>query len=262
MINIDTNNFNESLRQSKKLLDEHRKRLSDLINPFFSNSLSKKEVIELCNLGKFILRTGNEIKILSKSESPDFLVDKSGEIVGIEIEAIYNTNFVQDVKSKQQLLENAAIEFRERHPDINIFVNFQFKNDFLVRQAEKKDSTEKIINYIHNFVIGKFDQKPDFIESIHTMKHSRLDFAYDQGAYFVNHINDRLIEEAIQKKESKYENYVANSKTDHQWLLITIDSGASESYVIDEDTFFKRVSSRFERIYILEDFSNQITRIK
>jgi hypothetical protein len=94
------------------------------------------------------------------------------------------------------------------------------------------------------------------------MKHSRLDFAYDQGAYFVNHINDKLIEEAIQKKESKYEKYVANSKTDHQWLLITIDSGASESYVIEEDNSLKQVSSRFERIYILEDFSNQITRIK
>ena len=98
MVNIDTNNFNQSLRQAKKLLDEHRKRLSDLINPFLSESLSRKEVIELCNLGKFILQTDNEIKILSKSESPDFLVDRSGEIVGIEIEAIFNTDFVQDVR--------------------------------------------------------------------------------------------------------------------------------------------------------------------
>lgn len=263
MVRIDTKDFNESIRQVKKLLDEHKMKLGDLITPFLSESLSKKEVVELCNLGKFILQINDEIKILSKNESPDFLVENNGELVGVEIEAIFNTKFVQDVKSKQRLLENAAIEFRERFPDINLFVNFQFKNNFIVRQADKKGLIEKIINYIHSFITsGDNHLKPSFVESIYTMKHSRLNFSYDQGAYFVNHIDDKLIEEAIQKKENKYENYVANSKTTHQWLLITIDSGANESYVIDEDKSIKHVSSKFKRIYILEDFSNRITKIK
>lgn len=262
MVNIDRNNFNESLRQAKKILDEDKKRLGDLINPFLSESLSEKEIVELCNLGKFILQINDEIKILSKRESPDFLIDINGEIVGVEIEAIYNTEFVQDVKSKQRLLENAAIEFRKRYPDINIFINFQLKDDFLVRQIEKKDSIEKIINYIHGFVSNNPSQKPDFVESIYSMNHSGLNFSYSQGAYFVNHINDNLIEEAIQKKEIKFDEYVANSKTAQQWLLIIIDSGAVESYMIDEDKLVKKFLSRFERIYILEDFKSQITRIK
>ena len=94
------------------------------------------------------------------------------------------------------------------------------------------------------------------------MNYSGLNFSYNQGAYFVNHINDNLIEEAIQKKEIKFDEYVANSKTVQQWLLIIIDSGAVESYMIDEDNPVKKFLSRFERIYILEDFKSQITRIK
>lgn len=262
MVNIDRNNFNESLRQAKKVFDKDKKRLGDLISPFLSESLNKKEVVELCNLGKFILQISDEIKILSKRESPDFLIDNNGEVIGLELEAIYNNEFVQDVKSKERLLENAAIEFHKRYPNINIFINFQLKDDFLVRQMDKKDSIEKIINYIHGFVSNNPFQRPDFVESIYSMNHTGLNFSYNQGAYFVNHINDKLIEEAIQKKEIKIDDYVANSKTTHQWLLIIIDSGAVESYMIGEDKPLKKTLSRFERIYILEDFKSQITRIK
>lgn len=262
MVNIDVNNFNESIRQAKRTLDKESERLKEVVSPFLSGSLNKKEVVEICNLGKFILNTNEPIKIISKNESPDFLVDYNGKIVGIELEAIFNRKFVQDVKSKQQLLENAANEFRQRFPSLNIFVNFEFKNDFLVRQSDKKDHIEKIVKYVYGLMTNSASNKPDFIESVHTMKHTRLNFSYNQGAYFVNHINDKLIEEAIQKKERKFDNYVENSKTEHQWLLIIIDSGTTESYATDEDTQLKKVSSKFERIYLVEDFSNQIARTK
>ena len=56
MVNIDRNNFNESLRQAKKVFDKDKKRLGDLISPFLSESLNKKEVVELCNLGSLSYR--------------------------------------------------------------------------------------------------------------------------------------------------------------------------------------------------------------
>lgn len=262
MVSINANNFNESLRQAKKVIDEQKRKLNSLISPFLTKSLSKKEVIELGNLGKFILQIDEDVKILAKRESPDFVIENKGTLIGLEIEGIFNAEKVQSVKSIEKLFENAAVKFREIYPDIKALVNFQIDRSFVVRQKEKKEKIEQIINYVYGLISKNTVQKPDFIESTEIMKHSRLNFNYFQGAYFVNHINDELIKKAIQKKEDKFENYTANSNTAHQWLLIVIDSGAAESYVIDEDISLKKVSSKFERIYILEDLINQVTRIK
>ena len=79
----------------------------------------------------------------------------------------------------------------------------------------------------------------------------------------VSPLTTSLVEEVITKKENKINNYL-NKMVDEIWLLIIVSHSHPESYEIfeEDEHLFANFSSKFDKVYILEDFKSKIYQLK
>lgn len=263
MITLDRNNLEESLKEAKKRMNDFGNKLKFIINPFIDDTLPKKEVIEVCHVGKFLVVLDKEIKLLEKAKppKPDFIIEYAGEKIGLEVERIFNLEEVQNIKSKQGLFEKAAHEFENSNPKINVMVNFWTIEGFKFEGNDKKSLISEINSFVVEIVNGNNPVYPSFIEKADFIPHSRVNFNFNEGGYSSEDISNLTLNEAIQKKEAKFSQYKLNTGLDRQWLLLVSDIG-SDSFNIEDVELPKEIESQFEHIYLLEDFEARVTEIK
>jgi len=65
----------------------------------------------------------------------------------------------------------------------------------------------------------------------------------------------------IQKKEAKFNQYREASGLERQWLLLVSGIG-SDSFNIEDVELCEEIESQFEHIYLLEDFEARVTEMK
>ena len=238
--------------------------LEIIIRPFLTDNLSEKQKIEICHVGKFLTLLEGKIEIVERSESPDFIISFNGEMIGLEHERIINTSNKKNIKSKSEFFFNAAKIFKTKYPGYNVLVNFWLED---LKFEWKKNEAPKLWDQIADYIYSQINKdtlglKPEFIDDILIMNHNKVCFKYNEGPYYVNNIEKKLLFEAIQKKESKLNNYKYNSKLEKQWLLIVIGETSADSYEFEEDHDTIEIKTDYDKIFLMEDFNCKLREIK
>jgi len=236
----------------------------DIITPFLNDELKSAKTIELFHLGKFLYKLREKYIINSLSESPDFIIENECKNVGVEIVSIY-TKIVEVEKFKQQLLKFSEKKFIEKYPDINFFASVYFKDKELKLQKHQLfEEAEKIADYIYNiYKQQNLTYVSETIKEVEFINSSQLSFSYNPGGYMVNNLTPELVISTISKKEKKIITYKQRN-LDEIWLLIVVSQSSPESYEIfeEDEHLFKNFDSKFDKIYILEDFKMEIYCLK
>jgi len=220
----------------------------------------KQKILELCHVGKFMCSYFDDFEIVRVSERPDFLISNAHLTIGLEHQLILDQKtkeregFYDDVfeKVEQKLIQDDTLP--------NFLINIILKQDVDRTSRNKSFIVETIAEIIRRFIRTGQLVDNDFIEDASKMNHSRKTLNANFGGYLQQAINKNLILEAIQKKEENVGSYVKNSVLS-QWLLLVIGSISESSYEVDNE-FDIKIDSKFEKIFLYEDFQNRLFELK
>ena len=258
MLNIDP----EELKKAISKIKENQKCLNEIIGPFLTKDLSRNQVIELCQVGKFIWLLDPSATIVRHDDSPDFIISVNGKKIGLEHERVFNTSLVEKNKSLTKLFDDAAEVFKRRYPDVNILANIRLENDdFTFKKVETAKMKNEIADYVFSLITAKTVLKPSVIEKVHIMPHTQLAFCYNPGAYIVNDIEADELKKAVLKKEPRIDKYRMKSGIQEQWLLIVIGSASPDSFEFSNNPFKLEIQTKFGKVFLLEDISDQIWQL-
>jgi hypothetical protein len=253
----------EKLKEMMQNVKSSSERVEKIIKPFMSDNLSRKQGIELCQVGKFLSLLEVPTTIIERRESPDFIISNGGELIGLEHESILDEKIASDYRSVSDLFNDAATLFSQKYPDVKLLANIYLSVDKLVfKKHERTGIIEKIVDYIFNYITDVDTIKPDFIDSLSVTKHSRVDFVYNPGAHYVDSLNEERLISAILKKEKKIADYKKKTGLQKQWLLLTIGTLGPDSFEYGDAPFHVDITTDYDGIFLLEDFHNNLWRIK
>lgn len=240
-----------------------REEVEKLIQPFSSDKMTENKSEELLHVGKFLALIKGS-KIIERPDPPDFIISYKNEKIGLEHERILIFEKAKKLKSTQRLFEDSAKLFSEKYPGFNFLAVFYLTTDELTFQSKDKSKLKsEIVKYIYALKFEKERiKKPSFIDKVIFMEHYGVGFTYNPGAYFVNYLSTGILREHIQKKEDLIAKYIEKSKLDRQWLLLVSGMPFPYAYEIGDIPINIEIESRFERIYLMEDSSYKIFRIK
>ena len=131
------------------------------------------------------------------------------------------------------------------------------------RKVDKPGILKIMIQLIENYI--KFNHLPenDYIDSLFLMPHSRLSFNCNLGGWWQKYLDINSLKEAIIKKEKKINEYRLNSGTKEQWLLVVVGSVGESSYSVDSVESIQRgVKTKFDKVFLLEDFQANLYEIE
>ncbi len=245
--------------------NKERDELGKIILPIVEKyNLPQKELIEVCQVGKFIYKLNENLSIIEKPDPPrpDFILKNYSKLIGLEHTRIFSENSKKYNQIKS-LFEYSEKIFAKLYPNEKVFASINIYNDsFEYKQFQKRELAESIAQYIQSLITNQEGQKPDFIENIKIMKHSNVSFNFDEKNWQSPYLTNERLNEEIKKKEAKLEIYKANeSEIDEYWLILLIGSLSSVSYQLNENEDYKN-HSKFDRVYLMADFDAKIIRIK
>lgn len=259
-INMDV--LKSLIADSKK---NEREALGEVINPILDKyDLDKKEVLELCQIGKFVCKIDSEIRIIDKPKppSPDFIMGFNNKLIGLEHTQILTEQAGQYLKIKN-LIDYAKLIFESKYPDNNVHASISIKDDKLdYKQNEKASLAEQIADSVQLKRLSSDFELPDFITRIRTTKNSKVSFSYIENGWQSNYLTRERLKQEIVKKESKISGY-RNSAFElvEFWLVLLIGSPTPYSYELNEMENYE-MDSKFDRVYLMADFDAEIIRVK
>lgn len=221
---------------------------------------NKKKIIELCHIGKFLMFFDNQYKIEKVCEEPDFIITNGKNIIGLEHQVLIDSKSKEREGFFNNLIKLSEKELR-KDTDLPNFLANVYVNPYFQGKINKKQELVKEISQIVKIYIqtGKLIES-EIIDRISSMKHSQISLSPIMGAWRQKEINEDLIKNAIKKKEKKIDNYLKNTHAP-QWLLIVIGSLGESSYQI-ENEFDLTIETKFNKVYVMEDFSTNLYEMK
>lgn len=239
--------------------------LGDLIYPHLNllqnnRHENQQKILELCQVGKFLLSFNGEIIINQLSEKPDFILKFGSTLIGCEHMIIVDN----EEKQKEGFYENifSIVENQLRKDQIlpNFLANCYISKKASYKINEKEDTIQIIKNVISQFVLSGILIENPFIRKISSMPHSQISLSPNHGAWIQKIISADKICQAIRKKEAKIEEY-RKKNADEIWLLMVIGSTGASSYEWDQNIKID-IETKFNKIFVLEDFDNKVHIIK
>ena len=239
--------------------------MSGVINLILDNyELERKEILEVCQIGKFVQEIDAEIQIVDKPKppSPDFIIRYNNQLIGLEHTQIYSADRSRYLKI-QTLLRSGEEKFKLKYPDENLLASISFRNDkFDYKQKDKPKLAEKIADYIYWTKTGTQFKLPDFLTEITTNRHNQVSFWYDETNWNSEYLTRERLKTEILKKEPKIQEYKNGAQNlSEYWLVLVIGSLSSVSYKINESENY-RLKSDFDRVYLIADFDAKIISVK
>jgi len=261
-------NFEIKIDDIKKLISNaknERNELGKIINPILDNyDLEKKEILEVCQIGKFVLKVDANIKIKEKPQppAPDFVIEYESKLIGLEHTRILTKNADRHLRIVT-LLDFAETIYSSKYSDCNVHAIISIKNDELnYKQSEKSDLANLIADLVYSARSGKAIQLPDFISNLRTTRHSKITFTYDERNWQSELLTKNRLEKEIKKKEKKIIGYKKSEQgLSEYWLVLLIGSLSSISYELDENENYE-TESKFDRVYLMADFDADIIKVK
>lgn len=138
----------------------------------------------------------------------------------------------------------------------NIYIHPSFKGKI----SDKQKIVHEIYKLIRGYIKTGELAENEIIDSVFSMDHSQISLCPNLEAWWQKKISDKTIISAIKKKENKINNYIRNTNLP-QWLLIVIGGVGESSYRFEND-FNLKVETKFDKVFLLEDFYNNLFEIK
>jgi hypothetical protein len=255
----------EDIKRLVKQAKEEKAELVRIINPILNNfELNKQEILEVCQIGKFVLKINSEIQITDKPKppNPDFIISYNKLLIGLEHTQILTDDASRIFKIKS-LLDYAEQIFETKYPNINVHAIISIQNDeWNYKQKDKPKLAENIADFVRWTVLGLEFELPEKITWIKTSNHSQVSFTYKEKKWQAEYLTRERLNVEILKKESKIQFYEKSDKgLSEIWLVLMMGSLSSVSYELNELENYQ-MESKFDRVYLMADFDAKILRIK
>lgn len=249
------------------MVSDFRKEHSELgkiINPIIEKyNLPRKEILEVCQIGKFAYKVNSEIKIIEKPKppDPDFIIELNSKLIGLEHTRVFTEN-ADNYNRVISIIHLAEEIFSSQFPNDIVSTIISIKDDRInYKQIEKRKLATELANYIYNSYKGVEIEIPSFVAALKVTKHSKLSFSYKEKKWQGPYLTKERLEIEIKKKEKKIEKYKkGNNKITEFWLVLLVGSLNSASYQLDENLNYK-TESIFDQVYLMADFDAEIIRI-
>ncbi|HAQ20035.1 MAG TPA: hypothetical protein DCR40_12515 [Prolixibacteraceae bacterium] len=260
--------FGINIEDLKKLISEskiEKIELGKIINPILEKyDLEKKEILEVCQIGKFVYRIDSGIQIIDKPKppAPDFIIKYNATLIGLEHTRILTKDASKYLKIVS-LLDFAKKIYSIKYPNANVLATISIKNDKLdYRKNEKADLAKEIADLVYAHQSNGSIVLPDFITKIRTTRHSQITFNYSEKNWESKYLTRERLKEEIQKKEQKIKEYKKSKlELSEIWLVLLIGSLNSVSFRLNDKEKYE-TCSEFDRVYLKTDFDDDIIRIK
>ena len=252
VMKIFRNNYNRNLLEKK---------VNKFIEPLRADyEKNQKKIIEICHVGKFLSLLNNEININRIFEEPDFILNDGNKIIGLEHQVIINTGKIQIEGFYKNIFQKVEIKIQNEYPEYKFLANCYLKNNLLVELSRKEYLINEIYETVIEFLRSNILNDNEIIEDILVLPHKKVRLSTNFGGWTQKFISEDVIYSAINKKEKKISNYIDNCGK-RQWLLMVIGGLGETSYEMDENLKLS-FDSKFDEIYIIEDFNNVLYKIK
>ncbi len=242
-----------------------REALGKIINPIISKyNLPKKEILEVCQIGKFVYKIDSDISIAEKPNPPrpDFIIQHQSKLVGLEHTRIFTKN-AENYNRTKSIIEYSEDVYKELYPEDKVHGIISIVGDNLeYKQNQKKEVATAIANYV-KCVKNKINaEKPHYIENVRTTIHSQISFTYKEQNWQSGFLTKERLEQEIRKKETRLKIYKEDeTELSEYWLVLLIGSLTSASYELNEDQNYETISE-FDRVYLMADFDAKVIRVK
>ena len=246
--------FVETSKQLKKKITKH------LIGLDRTKKDDKQKILEICQIGKLIATYFNEYEIIELREKPDFIISNGLASIGLEHQIIVDF----ESKSEEGFYENIYHKVEQnlaKDPEIsNVLVNLFLKKSLSFKVNDKANLINELTDIVKTFIISGELITNKIVESAHKMSHTKINVNPNFGAYVQKMVTEELILDSISRKESKLKNY-RNHSIDCQWLVLVIGGTGESSYEVNQSLEIS-INSRFNKIYLYEDFENNLFELK
>lgn len=194
-------------------------------------------------------------------EEPDFIVKYKGKVIGLELRRVVNSQ-AETIGIQKGILRKAEAIFKKTYSGTNILANVSFDDHVNWKDVDPKQLAKEVCDIIYNRHIGLTFALPEYLDSVRTSEHEPLSFNLS-GAYWVGQLDLKLIEDAVKEKENKIGAYMnKNSELELFWLLLIISGVSPESNFIMPNQISVELDTKFERVFLLNDFEKKVYAIK
>jgi len=134
----------QNIRDLIDNLKAEKEVLGRIINPIVETyNLSQKEILEVCQIGKFVSKINCEINIVDKPlpPRPDFIIQHNSKLIGLEHTRIFNVN-ADNYNRTKSIIEYSENVYKKMFPKDNIHGIISIVDDNLeYKQSEKKSNS-------------------------------------------------------------------------------------------------------------------------
>jgi hypothetical protein len=247
--------------------------LADWIEKVKSSNLSSKDqaknILELCHVASFIMSLNfnglignvNEVTIQEGiRESPDFISNYKGELIGLEIKQIKNNKREYIGRLKGLLVKSEKI-FRQKYPNVNFLLNISFIDKFIFKSSEEVNLKEQIADYVYCIYNNEQCDKPDFIEDVFLIEHSGVSFNLSGVYIYSESLNSDAIEKIITENEHYIPRHKINTENKKVFLLLVVSMASRDSNFTDIQ-LPSLINTKFDSVFLLKDFYKEVFMIK
>lgn len=250
-------------------ISENQKSLEDLIKiPLSSLNKSEKtynqKTLEICHTGKFLMLLNNSLIIEQVNEHPDFIIKNNmNERFGLEHEIMVDSSSKKTEGTLDDLVKSSEKTFKQKHPEKKILANIFVNPSFVFSKKDKSVIITRLVKMIEDYVFKDLFVENELVRRISWMEHSCLHFSCNLGAWWQKSLLKDHLLYSIRRKENNIDRYISTTGLDKQWLLIVIGSLGESSYEVDPKVDYNlELTSRFDKIFLMEDFRAKIYEIK
>ena len=241
---------------------------------------TRQKDLELAHLEKALKLNGvRNYSIIDKDgESPDFLINIAGEIIGIEVTSIYR-DFDDGNSAKAQsdlpvITEEAVKAYNAKG---GIPLVFSFSYDGKVAVSSRKSIAQELGELLYEYTKKNFSSGIDTIQQINVTQESDgslsfvssvfvqpTDHATAVGGITVSGFDtvplvDSMIEEAVRKKEKLLPKYL--QRCEKAWLLIVLPTMNLAGDLSMQENKNITLNHSFDAVFVLDDYRSQLQRI-
>lgn len=249
----------------KKITNIKPRSYDSLVNHFIEPIIKsqkrndKQKIIEICHIGKFLMEFDNITFVEEVSEKPEFILNQKGKLIGLEHQIIVEKKSREREGIIYNIFELAEIELQKDKSLPNFLANC-FTTPYLsFKLNQKRKLIDEVVNIIKHFIKTNQLIENHIIDDIFIQSHSQINISPNLGGWFQRDITQEIIQKSIDKKDKLINSYKTNVK--ENWLLLVIGGLGESSYRIDN---LEKVSieSKFDRVYVLEDFYSNLYQLK
>ena len=234
---------------------------------------------ELAHLEKTLELLGiKDYSVIDKDgESPDFIIEINGEIIGVEVTGIYR-DLVDGNSAKTQsdllAITDEAVRIYNDNGGIPLVFGFSFNGKVAVKN--RKVTAKKIGLFLCKYTKEHFPKGIDTIQQIRINQNNdefslvRSVFAQPTDSATAVGLTvsgfdsisaqDSDLEKALRKKETLLQKY--KERCNKIWLLIVLPSMQLAADFKLQNKRSVTIAHKFDAAYILDDYRNQVQSIE